>query len=278
MAAVLFHEPIFATLVESGDKLYFYEAGTTTDLTVYLDAGLSATATQPVVADAGGRFPALYFDPTSANPKVILADADEVQKWALDEYPIEDTASIQQDLDQAELDIEDVEGRLATAESDIDTLQTESADYEDRLQTLETVAPSVAGSGARVRRSSSQSASAGVETTVAFDTTDYNDNSIAVSNVLTVPAGVTRVVVTAGGKFTLSANGTHVVNIRKNNSAFNGAPQENRLHHNTPYTAGITLTTGILNVTAGDTFQLTYNPGFSGTIESGAWMNLQVIA
>lgn len=144
MAAVLFHEPIFATEVASGDQLYFYETGTSTTLTVYSDAALSASLSQPVTADSAGRFPAIYFDPTAANPKVVLKDSSDVEKWTVNEYPIEDTASISQDLSQAQTDITAVEGRMTTAESDIDTLQadvstlqTESTDYDSRITTLE---------------------------------------------------------------------------------------------------------------------------------------------
>lgn len=50
----------------AGAKWYFYEAGTTTLQAVYTTAALTTAHTNPVVADAGGLFPAIYFDPTKS--------------------------------------------------------------------------------------------------------------------------------------------------------------------------------------------------------------------
>lgn len=44
-----------------GAKLYFYEGGTSTPLTVYTTNALSASHTQPIVADANGMWPAVFF-------------------------------------------------------------------------------------------------------------------------------------------------------------------------------------------------------------------------
>lgn len=137
MAAILFHEPVFATIVESGDQLYFYEVGTTTDLTVYLDSGLSTPAPQPIVADSAGRFPTIYLDGTGNPPKVVLDDSDDVQKWTTDEYPIDDSAALASDVAQLQTDVEAVEGDLLTAESEIDQLEVDVADHEGRITALE---------------------------------------------------------------------------------------------------------------------------------------------
>lgn len=137
MAAVLFHEPVFATIVESGDKLYFYEVLTTTDLTVYLDAALTTPATQPVVADSAGRFPPIYIDATGNPPKAVLTDTIGVAKWTCPEYPINDLSAISQDVAQLELDGDAVAGDLLIAASDIDQLQTTAADHEARIAAFE---------------------------------------------------------------------------------------------------------------------------------------------
>lgn len=137
MAAVLFHEPVFSTQIESGDKLYFYEVGTTTDLTVYTDFALTAAATQPVVADSDGRFVPLYIDATGNDPKVVLADSSDVEKWTCDRYPVDDLTQLQIDLDAAEAAIIVNQGAIATAEADIDALELESVDYETRITALE---------------------------------------------------------------------------------------------------------------------------------------------
>ena len=48
-------------------KLYFYGAGTVIHQTVYADEDLATPHAQPVVADANGRFAAIYMDPESAS-------------------------------------------------------------------------------------------------------------------------------------------------------------------------------------------------------------------
>lgn len=137
MAAVIFPQAIIGTTVESGDKLYFYEVGTTTDLSVYTDFDLTTPHAQPVVANSSGLFAEIYLDATANDPKVVLTDSDDVEKWTLTRYPIEDITTLSNDLDTAESEIDTLQGNDATQDADIDTLQTESADYETRISALE---------------------------------------------------------------------------------------------------------------------------------------------
>jgi len=60
----------------SGGKLYFYESGTTTDKDTYSDADQTIANTNPVVLDASGRQPDIYFN---GSAKSILTDSDDVQ-------------------------------------------------------------------------------------------------------------------------------------------------------------------------------------------------------
>jgi hypothetical protein len=55
----------------SGGLLYFYQAGTTTDLTVYQDSGATTPHAQPVVADTSGLFAPVYVPGTTAY-KIVL--------------------------------------------------------------------------------------------------------------------------------------------------------------------------------------------------------------
>lgn len=66
----------------SGARLYFYQSGTTTLLTVYQDNGATTPHANPVIADAAGRFPAIY----TAVPtyKVVLKDAGDVTIQTID--------------------------------------------------------------------------------------------------------------------------------------------------------------------------------------------------
>ncbi len=148
MAAVLFFEPIMQTNVESGDRLYFYEVGTTTALSVFTDFELSAAHSQPVVADSDGRFAAIYIDATGNDPKVVLEDALLVEKWTLLRYPIEDITTLAADLDTAEAAIVTLAGRVTENEDDVVSLQSESADYESRIAVNESAITALEGSTA----------------------------------------------------------------------------------------------------------------------------------
>ena len=137
MAAILFHEPVFSTQVEAGDKLYFYEVGTTTDLEVYTDYALAVPATQPIVADSSGQIAPVYIDGTGNDPKVVLHDSSDVEKWTCDRYPIDDLSGLIVDLDAAEAAIVVNMGDIATLEAAVDALELESVDYEERITALE---------------------------------------------------------------------------------------------------------------------------------------------
>jgi hypothetical protein len=63
-----------AGLSMSGAQLFFYQTGTLTPQAVYTSAGLGTPLSNPVVADSGGLFPAIYPDPTKTY-RVILKTA-----------------------------------------------------------------------------------------------------------------------------------------------------------------------------------------------------------
>ena len=64
-----------------GAKLYFYEAGTTTLKTVYSDFEETIALSNPVVANASGRFATVFL---SGMYKVVLTDKNDVQIWEQD--------------------------------------------------------------------------------------------------------------------------------------------------------------------------------------------------
>lgn len=65
----------------AGAKLYYYEPGTTTLKDVYQDAGFVTAHTNPVVADAAGRFDPIYLN---GSYKVKLTDSDDTEIWTED--------------------------------------------------------------------------------------------------------------------------------------------------------------------------------------------------
>lgn len=68
-------------------RVYFYEAGTLDDATVYQDITLQTPHPQPVVADSAGILPPIYLDPTAGNYRVILQTSAGVQIEDIDDYP-----------------------------------------------------------------------------------------------------------------------------------------------------------------------------------------------
>ena len=64
-----------------GGLLYFYESGTTTGKTTYADVNQSTANTNPVVLDADGRVPSVFFDGVA---RVVLRTAASVLVWDLD--------------------------------------------------------------------------------------------------------------------------------------------------------------------------------------------------
>ncbi len=136
--AVLFFQPLVGEVTEAGDQLFFFLTNTSTPVTVYQDGALSVEFTQPVVADASGRFEPIYIDPTDGDLKVRQDDTGDNERYTVDPYPVDNLATLTTDVSTNTTDITAIDGRLTTAESEIDTLQTESIDYESRISTNET--------------------------------------------------------------------------------------------------------------------------------------------
>lgn len=137
MAAVLIYNPLIGEIFESGDKLYAYETGTSTPVTLYQDSALATAHATPVVADATGRFDPIYTDATGGDLKITVTDSDDVEKFTADPFIVSNIASLSASVSSLSTSVTSIDGRLTTAESEIDTLQTESADYETRIASLE---------------------------------------------------------------------------------------------------------------------------------------------
>ena len=63
---------------ESGAKIYFYDAGTSTPRAIYTDAALSVPHTIPIVCDSAGRSPLIFIDPTGGDYKINITDSVDV--------------------------------------------------------------------------------------------------------------------------------------------------------------------------------------------------------
>lgn len=62
-------------------KLFFFESGTTTEKTTFADAAEEIPNTHPVLLDAAGRVPNIFF---TGSAKAILTNNDESQSWERD--------------------------------------------------------------------------------------------------------------------------------------------------------------------------------------------------
>lgn len=71
-----------SSVVYAGAKLSFYTTGTTTPKATYSDANLSIANTNPVVADANGKFGDIFL--TTGQYKVVLKDSADVTIWTAD--------------------------------------------------------------------------------------------------------------------------------------------------------------------------------------------------
>lgn len=77
----------------AGGKLYLYEAGTSTPKAAYADADGDATLAYPIILDAQGRAPFIYFD---GSYKLVLNDASDAEVWSADnlETPVTDIGTV----------------------------------------------------------------------------------------------------------------------------------------------------------------------------------------
>lgn len=71
-------------------KAYFYETGTTTPKSTFSNAGLTSANANPVVADANGRFPAIFL--VAGRYKVVFATSADVTIYTLD--PVDATSQL----------------------------------------------------------------------------------------------------------------------------------------------------------------------------------------
>ena len=80
--ALRFSNPVPGYTYGNGDKLHFYEAGTSTDLATYSDSALSSANTNPVVCDANGLLPSTFLQDQLY--KVVCKNSADVQQWERD--------------------------------------------------------------------------------------------------------------------------------------------------------------------------------------------------
>lgn len=98
-----FYEPVAriftnAGAVGVGYKYYFYATGTTTPVTTYQNAGLTVANTNPVLSDANGRFPEIWYSDLS-QLKLIVKDSSNNTIETVDPVGATDAAVSLNDFD-----------------------------------------------------------------------------------------------------------------------------------------------------------------------------------
>jgi len=96
-----------------GAKAYFYDAGTTTPQVVYADSALGVAIDQPVLADANGRFPAVFLSPDPGSYRNKMTDADDALLFNVDGI------SVPQDADFVPPDAGDTDPTLLHTTGDV---------------------------------------------------------------------------------------------------------------------------------------------------------------
>lgn len=88
---------------ESGAQLFFYRAGTSSLIPIYKNSDGATPHTNPVIANAAGKFPAIFI--ASANPfKIILKSSNGVVIDTIDQIPVGEVIDLEtlgQIVDQA---------------------------------------------------------------------------------------------------------------------------------------------------------------------------------
>jgi hypothetical protein len=85
MTGTLLAAPVYRAVDQNGAPmagalLQFYLTGTTTPTNIYTSSALSTPLSNPVVADSGGLFPAIYLDPTVVYRMQLLTSASVLVK------------------------------------------------------------------------------------------------------------------------------------------------------------------------------------------------------
>lgn len=146
--------------------------------------------------------------------------------------------------------------------------------------------------GASVYMNAAQSIPNNTRTVVSFGTAQYDDNSFWNSATrLTVPAGVTRVVVAAGSIWDSITSGQAQLTIQKNGvtlttDSYAGQPIGTFTSQASGGTTDVNISSGVLSVTAGDYFEVSALQTSGGSINIAptnaknqklTWFSIQVI-
>jgi len=185
----------------AGAKLYFYQSGTTTLITVYQDSGKTTPHANPVIADASGTFPEIFVD---TDPfKYVLTTSADVLLETVDAIPLLAGSSIV-GADLTALEALSSTGLVARTASDTYALRTITSGTGIVVTNGSGVAgnPTVAADVASTAQIKSKAADKLLESDAVYDAAD----EVTLTDAATISVdGSTFInaVVTLGGNRTL---------------------------------------------------------------------------
>lgn len=110
-------------VVSPGAKAFFYQTGGTTLQDVYTTDALTTPHTNPVVADAGGKFPSIYLDNTVEYRVVVKSSDESVTFFDEDPYnPASATTLVNTTIDTAAPNTIKINGNTLAAAAGTATL------------------------------------------------------------------------------------------------------------------------------------------------------------
>lgn len=194
----------------SGAKLYFYQSGTTTPITVYQDSAKATPHANPVVADSAGNFAEIFVD---TDPfKFVLKTSADVTLETVDAIPLLAGASI-------------VGGDLTALEALASTgMLARTASNTFALRTITGTAPVTVSNGNGVSGNPTIAIDVATTTQIKANTADkvlVTDDAYSAADEVTLTDATTIAVdgstfinakVTLGGNRTLGTMSNPVVN------------------------------------------------------------------
>src|SRR5688572_22748268 len=111
----------------AGALAYFYQTGTTTPQAVYSDSALTTQHSNPVVADAAGRWAKIYLNPNAtANYRVRITDSSGVQVYQEDD--IDRFSFSSEELGTLLFSVTDAENSAGVTPSDLSVPSSDAID------------------------------------------------------------------------------------------------------------------------------------------------------
>lgn len=265
----------------SGAKLYFYATGTTTPKNTYSDAALSTPNTNPVIADAAGRWPAIWMSDEAY--RVVLKTSGDATVWTADDVRVADPAATDDLPDYLRLDgTTEPTADIPFGGNKLTDLGEPNDDADAATKAYVDGRTSFRGALARRTVASGGIFQDGVSSLAIWDSAAYDTSGFLTSGAtrLTIPSGsgIERVRLTTQIFIDQAATSPGTIIIRRNGSS--AFPEARRVH---PIGSQFySAETPVMEVNEGDYFEVYLAQTSGGTRSFGTsydlhWFSIEVI-